>query len=120
MISAGSAAVLGCGVKRRVGHQLRGRDCENIEGEAGLERRGYCRSQPNIGIFNQKRKRKLLTFGYPSLPFLEFVHKLTNTLGLLSQPKVEDLFCKQYFFPHFGKGGVRKSVHISTFFRTLP
>ena len=44
-ISAGSSAVLGCGAKRRVGHQLRGRDCENIEGEAGLERRCYCRSE---------------------------------------------------------------------------
>ena len=68
MISAGSAAVLGCGVKRRVGHQLRGRDCENIEGEAGLERRCYCRYQPNTGLFNQLEKLEcakaaLVTFG---------------------------------------------------------
>ena len=58
MISAGSAAVLGCGVKRRVGHQLRGRDCENIEGEAGLERRCYCRYQPSTdsSFVNQLEK----------------------------------------------------------------
>ena len=69
-LTAGSAAVLGCGVKRRVGHQLRGRDCENIEGEAGLERRCYCRYQPNIQAFSISLKslsvRKLLTFGYLS------------------------------------------------------
>ena len=64
MISAGSAAVLGCGVKRRVGHQLRGRDCENIEGEAGLERRCYCRYQPSTdsSFVNQ--------LGYLSLPLV--------------------------------------------------
>ena len=73
-----------------------------------------------IKSLGQQEAKAALTFGYPSLPFLEFVHKLTNTLGLLLHPKVEDLFCKQYFFPHFGKGGVRKSVHISTFLRTLP
>ena len=85
MISAGSAAVLGCGVKRRVGHQLRGRDCENIEGEAGLERRCYCRYQPNTdySYFNQLEKLecakaaylwlRLATFGNLSLAFFNLL-----------------------------------------------
>ena len=77
MISAGSSAVLGCGVKRRVGHQLRGRDCENIEGEAGLERRCYCRYQPSTdsSFVNQLEKlecAKAFIPGESCLPLVTF------------------------------------------------